>query len=93
MNTTEPGKFPHTPGPWHVVALGPGRFQIKSLSDGRGVLLCSHDGSGEGQANARLCAEAPVLYDFVRAYGAGELVDRASAQAILDRLAQEETKP
>lgn len=71
----------HTPGPWHVEDDGFGHLSVRSGNArdiGRGTVLYiasevgglrrgpNFEDRSEQQANARLIAAAPTMYDFVQ---------------------------
>jgi hypothetical protein len=59
----------HTPGPWQRVDVSTGSATKKEqlCNEGYAALLIQHDGSKEGEANARLIAAAPELLEAVEA--------------------------
>ena len=90
MQTTET-KSEHTPGPWRLVRLA-SRFDARvhsyGVAYGRvGNRLAIVDGEGNSydanEANARLIAAAPTMYDYVSAKAeAGDAVARSILEMI-----------
>lgn len=59
-----------TPGPWQIVGAVTDPWQIAGRDGGRGnprVVLCelTYTG-GNAEANARLIAASPVMYEFIK---------------------------
>ncbi len=59
-------KADYSPGPWKLVELAPTMTRQQLVHGGRGALIIQHDGSIEGNANARLVASAPELFEALR---------------------------
>jgi hypothetical protein len=88
--------FKHTPGPWYVSAADdyevhseatPDKFPHRCKEDdlGRFVAVIGNRASDFGEADARLIALAPELYEYVASSASAGC---ATAQALIDRLVQ-----
>ena len=76
---------PFLPGPWRVApASNYASSEIHVDADTRGfVALCGHRGDKQAEANARLIAASPIMFDFIARHAKDG--DR-EAQSILSKL-------
>jgi hypothetical protein len=57
------GKTTHTPGPWDVAGTTHSRKHLTVHAPGMDPVAFVHNGSDRGEADARLVAAAPDMYD------------------------------
>jgi len=80
----------YTPGPWDRVDISTGsatkREQLNHF--GYAAMKIEHDGSEEGEANARLIAAAPDMAEWIRkvvSYTTAPMADGGIEQEDIDR--------